>query len=183
MATFNLLVVMIAGACAEAGPQEPRQPRDRNPPQVVVLASDEEPGKRIEFSGLVLDYNGRPLAEAAVIAYHADARGLYNPANSPTRVPRLRGVAITDEQGRFCFRSIKPGPYPQGTEPAHIHLVITAPAHHPRYVDIWFEGDPLITPALRKQVPPDGAETIIVAPRSGPGGVLAFQMEVRLIGN
>lgn len=183
MATINYLVVTIAGACAAASPHETRPQPEANPARVVVLARNDEPGERIEFTGVVLDYDGRPLAKAAVIAYHADARGLYNPPNSPSRVPRLRGVAITDEQGRFVFRSIKPGPYPQGTEPAHIHLVITAPAHHPRYVDIWFEGDPLITPALRNLVPPDGSETILVVPRTSPDGALTFQIETRLIGN
>ena len=36
-------------------------------------------------------------------AYHTDRSGLYNPPDSATRVPRLRGVAVTDEEGRFGF--------------------------------------------------------------------------------
>ncbi len=183
MTKIGFLVVIIAGACVATARQEARPRPGANPLQPVVVAGNEEPGERIELSGLVLGYDGRPLADAAVIAYHADAGGLYNPANSPTRVPRLRRVAITNEQGRFIFQSIKPGPYPQGTEPAHIHLIITAPAHHPRFVDVWFEGDPLITEARRRHTPPAGSETIIVRPARGQDGVLSFAVEVRLVGN
>ena len=150
--------------------------------QPVMLAPLAEAGQRLALSGRVLDYAGRPLSRAAVVGYQADARGLYNPSKSPTRVPRLRAVAITEEDGSFGFSTIIPGAYPSRTEPAHIHLIVSAPAHRVSYVEIWFEGDPLITPArLAQQLLPD-ASTLIVAPRRADSG-LAIQCDIKLDGN
>jgi protocatechuate 3,4-dioxygenase beta subunit len=55
----------------------------------------------------------------------------------------------TGSDGRYEFRTIKPAAYPLRTEPAHIHLTMSA-ANHPEYSGtIWFADDPLITPTLR----------------------------------
>src|SRR5262245_38948174 len=59
-------------------------------PSLVALCAPDEPGVKVAFWGRVLDYQGRPLAKAAVVAYQADRAGLYNPPGSPTRVPRIR---------------------------------------------------------------------------------------------
>jgi protocatechuate 3,4-dioxygenase beta subunit len=144
-----------------------------------------EPGDRLVFSGHILDYQGQPLSKASVVAYHADRTGLYNPVNSRSRVPRLRGVAITDEKGEYRFSTIRPGPYPDESEPAHIHVVVTAPAHHVRHVAFRFEGDPLITERLRGEAARAGetGETVIVKAKLGSGGVWAFRQDIRLEGN
>src|SRR6188508_2154675 len=107
------------------------------PAHMVSLCGSDEPGEKLEFWGRVLDYRGRPLSKAAVVAYHTDRTGLYNLPSAGTRVPRLRGVCVTDEAGRFGFTSIRPAAYPNGNDPAHIHMVITAPAHQMRYVEYW----------------------------------------------
>ena len=75
---------------------------------IVEIADMNEPGERLYFGGRVLDYQRQALSEAAVVAYHTDATGVYNLPNAGTRVPRLRAVAITDEAGMFCFSSILP---------------------------------------------------------------------------
>lgn len=51
----------------------------------VAICSSDEPGERLVFSGRILDYQGKPLSKASVVAYHADSQGLYNPRNSATR--------------------------------------------------------------------------------------------------
>jgi protocatechuate 3,4-dioxygenase beta subunit len=153
----------------------------RHTPPAVTIVDPNEPGRRLEVNGRVLDYGGRPLPKAAVILYNADANGLYNPPNSPTRVPRIRGVAITDERGAFRFITVWPGAYPNNSEPAHLHLLVAAPAHHPLHRSYWFEGDPLITPQRRAALRND-AETKIVAPREG-ASVWSFSDNVKLEGN
>jgi protocatechuate 3,4-dioxygenase beta subunit len=134
------------------------------------------------FSGRVLDYTGRPLSKAAVVAYHADRGGLYNPPNPVTRTPRLRDVAVTGQDGGFRFSTIRPGPYPDGSEPAHIHVAVLAPAHHLRYVTYWFEGDPLITAERRRKLATD-PETVVVELGRGADGVWSFTHDIRLKDN
>jgi protocatechuate 3,4-dioxygenase beta subunit len=148
----------------------------------VILAGPDEPGERLLFAGRVLDYGGRPLAKAAVVVHHADHRGLYNPPGSPTRVPRLRGVAVTDEEGGFRFSTVRPAPYPNGTQPAHIHVEICAPAHRVRTLEYWFDGDPLITPEMRRHADRGGGAVIVDVERDSTGA-WTFHDDIRLEGN
>jgi len=128
---------------------------------LVALSGPEEPGEKLEFWGRVLDYRGQPLSKAAVVAYHTDRTGLYNSPDAGTRIPRLRGVSITDEAGRFGFTSIRPAAYPSGSDPAHIHMVVTAPAHQTRYVEYWFSDDPLVTKSHRERADRDPILVIV----------------------
>ncbi len=152
------------------------------PAEWVTIPQPGEPGEALRFWGRVLDMDGRPLSKAAVVAYHTDSTGLYNPRGGGTRVPRLRGVAVTDAEGRFGFVTIRPAAYPDRTQPAHIHLSVTAPAHHVRYLEYWFEGDPLITPGLRAQASRNPS-TVIVDLQRDSGGGASFSHEIRLEGN
>jgi protocatechuate 3,4-dioxygenase, beta subunit len=56
------------------------------------------------------------------------------------------GVQLTDAEGRYRFKSVKPGAYPTGTDdwtrPPHIHFDVVG--HVNRLVtQMYFEGDPL----------------------------------------
>ncbi|BAN46892.1 intradiol ring-cleavage dioxygenase [Metapseudomonas resinovorans] len=73
---------------------------------------------RLQFEVLQLD-GCRPLDDAALEIWHCDAQGAYSGVGAdPSRF--LRGVQITDAQGRAEFRSILPGYYPGRTN--HVHL-------------------------------------------------------------
>jgi protocatechuate 3,4-dioxygenase beta subunit len=145
----------------------------------VVLASSSEPGERLLFSGRVLDEAGRPISRAAVLAYHADLGGHYNAPGAGTRVPRLRGVSVTDGAGRFRFSTIRPGPYPDGSEPAHIHLEITAAAYRVHYTTFWFAADPRVTAEQRRRAERD-AEIVIVPTSRDSTGCWSFSYDIRL---
>lgn len=178
MSRLSVVYALLAFASPlSAQNQEPQQP-----PTVVRIASSDEPGERLSFSGRVLDYDGNPLEKAAIVAYHADQHGLYNKPDSATRVPRLRGVAVTDAEGRFRFATIKPAPYPNAAEPAHIHLEVNAPAHKLRYVTFWFAGDPLIT-ASRRQALRSDDETVVVKLLEDAEQGFTFSYEIALEGN
>jgi protocatechuate 3,4-dioxygenase beta subunit len=184
-----LLAAPAGGACAperDAGPA-PRAPGattfgSTREASVVTICGPEEPGRRLAVTGRVLDYDGRPLSGAAVIAYHTGEDGIYNPRTSATRVPRLRGTAVTAGDGTFTFHTIWPGAYPEGGAPAHIHLIVTAPAHHPRFLEIQFEGDPQLTREHRDHAERTG-NAIIVKPTKGADGAWSFHQDVRLSGS
>jgi protocatechuate 3,4-dioxygenase beta subunit len=149
---------------------------------VVEIADVNEPGERLFFGGRILDYQGQALSEAAVVAYHTDATGVYNPPDAASRIPRLRAVAVTDEAGMFCFSTILPSAYPGTDEPAHIHLEITAPAHGLRYVTYWFDNDPLVTQEQRTRARQN--EEIVIVPLSqDEQESWTFFDEIRLEGN
>lgn len=172
-----------AGAAAESRLREALAPllAEEEPyaESAQALCGADEPGRRLEFWGRVLDQDGQPLARAAVTAYQTDAAGLYAPRGAG-RNPRLRAVAVTDEGGWFRFTSIVPGPYPDTDDPAHVHLGVLAPAHELRHVTVWFEGDPRLTPRQRAA---RDAETVIVTPVPRADGALAFRVDVQLEGN
>jgi len=112
-------------------------------------------GERILVHGKVLDEDARPVPGALIEIWQANAGGKYRHVNDKyvaTLDPNFGGCGrvISDTEGNYSFRTIRPGPYPfpNGAcawRPAHIHLSIFGAAFVQRLVtQIYFEGDPLI---------------------------------------
>ena len=112
-------------------------------------------GQRIIVYGRVLDENTRPVPGALLEFWQANAGGRYR-HKKETYLAALDpnfggcGRAITDVEGRYSFRTIKPGayPWPNGVNdwrPAHIHFSIFGHAFAQRLItQMYFEGDPMI---------------------------------------
>lgn len=84
-------------------------------------------GVPLYLTGSVVDRRGKPLAQAEVEIWQCDANAVYHHPGGGAeseRDPHFQGYgrALTDADGRFHFRTIKPVPYP-GRSP-HIHLRI-----------------------------------------------------------
>ena len=75
------------------------------------LAPRRVKGERVSIEGRVIDGNGRPVDDAAVEIWQANAQGKYGAKGF-----RGFGRSATDAKGRFRFRTIKPGrvPGPRG---------------------------------------------------------------------
>lgn len=78
------------------------------------LVQEETSGERIVISGRVFDGNGDPIEDAMVEIWQADANGIFNHPADPLHDqadPHFRGAgrAETRKQGRYEFRTIKPG--------------------------------------------------------------------------
>ena len=112
-------------------------------------------GQRILVHGRVLDENARPVPRALIEVWQANAGGRYRHRKETYLAPLDPnfggcGRAITDPEGRYCFRTIKPGayPWPNGVNdwrPAHIHFSIFGHAFAQRLItQMYFEGDPMI---------------------------------------
>lgn len=131
---------------------------------VTVMVLPEEPGEPLVVSGTVRDAAGRPLADALVYAFQTDANGIYSPRGEDAA--RLFCYARTDRDGRFGFRTIRPGHYPDEDEPveAHIHFEVTSPAGTVTLARLGFADDPFWKdrPVPRWAVPvtrdPDGTQ-------------------------
>ena len=62
------------------------------------------------------DAAGKPVPGVDVFAYQTDQHGIYA-APGAADPWRLKGWAVTDAQGRFEFRTIRPAAYPSNTVP------------------------------------------------------------------
>jgi protocatechuate 3,4-dioxygenase beta subunit len=110
-------------------------------------------GERITVSGHVYDTEGKPLRDTLVEIWQANSAGRYLHRWDRWPAPldpnfSGAGLAVTDDQGRYTFTTIKPGPYPWGNHhnawrPAHIHFSLIGRAFAQRLVtQMYFPGDP-----------------------------------------
>ena len=101
----------------------------------LTLQHTGEPlGERMTVEGRLLDSWGRPLRNQLVEIWQANAAGRYIHQRDQHPAPldpnfTGAGRAVTDDQGRYRFTTIKPGPYPwrnhvNAWRPAHIHFSI-----------------------------------------------------------
>lgn len=123
-------------------------------------------GERIILHGRVLDENARPVAGTLVELWQANAGGRYRHRKDTYLAPIDPnfggcGRTLTDENGYYVFRTVKPGAYPwrnyiNSWRPAHIHLSIFGSAFAQRLItQCYFEGDPLIPICPIVQTIPD----------------------------
>jgi protocatechuate 3,4-dioxygenase, beta subunit len=130
----------------------------------TVIPPDKEAGEPLVISGKVFQPDGVTPAEGMVLwVYHTDATGYYNEKDDASH-PRLKGWMKIGADGKYEFRTIKPGGYPHRPEPAHIHAHIYGPGYSERSIeDYWFEGDSRINEnALKKATGPEGHPFVVV---------------------
>jgi hydroxyquinol 1,2-dioxygenase len=106
----------------------------------------------------VVDLDGRPVADAEVDVWNTSGEGLYENQDPRQADMNLRGKFVTDENGRFSFRTVKPAGYPipvngpvgdllraQGRHnmrPAHIHFLINKPGYKTQFSQVYSNDDP-----------------------------------------
>ena len=84
-------------------------------------------GEITHLSGRVLDIHGEPVRDATVEIWQVDNRGVYLHSGSEggqRRDANFQGFGrcVTNAQGEYRFRTIKPVPYPGRTP--HIHVKV-----------------------------------------------------------
>ncbi len=112
-------------------------------------------GERIIVVGRVLDESDRPVPNALVEVWQANAAGRYahHVDQHPAPLdPNFTGAGrcLTNARGEYRFVSIRPGAYPwrnheNAWRPAHIHFSIFGTNFLSRLVtQMYFPGDPLL---------------------------------------
>ncbi|MCF6315611.1 MAG: protocatechuate 3,4-dioxygenase subunit beta [Marinosulfonomonas sp.] len=125
-------------------------------------------GERIIVHGHVLDENARPVPNTMVEIWQANAGGRYRHKKDTYLAPIDPnfggcGRTMTDADGYYYFRTVKPGAYPwrnwvNNWRPAHIHVSVFGAAFAQRLItQLYFEGDPLIAKCPIVQTVPDAA--------------------------
>ncbi|GAA0894476.1 hypothetical protein GCM10009122_41570 [Fulvivirga kasyanovii] len=145
----------------------------------ILTSSDTLPGfdnqgQKIKVTGIVYHKDGKtPARDVILYIYHTNQEGIY-----PTRGDEegwakrhgyIRGWIKTGADGKYTFYTLKPGSYPSGSNPAHIHPTIKEPDLNAYYIDTWhFKGDPLLQ------------ESHLSASPRGGSGLLTLEQEGEL---
>lgn len=112
-------------------------------------------GERIIVTGRVLDENSRPVPNALVELWQANAAGRYRHVvdrHDAPLDPNFTGCGrtLTGADGSYRFVTIKPGAYPwrnhyNAWRPAHLHFSLFGEGFVQRLVtQMYFPGDPLL---------------------------------------
>jgi len=160
---------------------------------------DGEPqGERIVVSGRLLDENSKPVANALIEMWQANAAGRYRHAVDDHNAPldpnfTGGGRVLTGTDGSYRFLTIKPGAYPwrnhyNAWRPAHLHFSIFGIGLVQRLVtQMYFPGDPLIPyDPMYNSVPDEKARARLISQfdweRTAPDFALAFRFDIVLRG-
>ena len=111
----------------------------------LTLVAEDEPGEWIEVEGHVVDSEGVSTPGAVVHVYATDTTGRYHPEIEGDAMPRIFGTLVADTDGRFVFRTVRPGSYPGTRDARHVHIAAQAGAMRlarPHYAV--FDDDPLL---------------------------------------
>lgn len=107
-------------------------------------------GQVIYVMGRVLNVEGRPVRDARVELWQANTHGRYthpSDTNPAPLDPNFEGFAVqtTDAEGRYRFKTIKPGAYPANPNwmrPPHLHFEVVGKINR-LVTQMYFPGDPL----------------------------------------
>jgi protocatechuate 3,4-dioxygenase, beta subunit len=106
-------------------------------------------GQILNVMGRVLNVKGEPVRGAKLEVWQANAAGRYthpNDANPAPLDPNFEGFALltTDAEGRYRFKTIKPGGYPAAPgliRPPHIHFDVRGEVDV-LVTQMYFQGEP-----------------------------------------
>lgn len=119
-------------------------------------------GQKLLLTGTVYKPDGRTPAPGVLVYYYqtnTEGRYIHKPDEKRSMFPNnlgqthgyIRGWVKTDSNGKYSIYTVRPGPYPDGTELAHIHLTVKESNDIPEYYidDIVFDDDSLMTTKRR----------------------------------
>lgn len=106
-------------------------------------------GKFLYVHGVVCDTEGKPVSNALVDIWQTDHQGIYDHAGDPNQKKKdvnfqSYGRFVTGEDGRYCFKTIKPRHY--GDEnfmrTPHIHYKVARRGYHELTTQLYFADEP-----------------------------------------
>jgi protocatechuate 3,4-dioxygenase beta subunit len=146
---------------------------------VVPGATGLPQGRIIHVTGRVTDADCRPVKGAMVEIWQANARGRYVHVADPSPVPKDPnflgfGEAITDDNGMYSFKTIKPGAYPVPggwIRPPHVHFKVHGGFFHMMVTQMYFAGEEHNrNDFLLSSIPEAEQKRLVIEPSRRPGG-------------
>jgi protocatechuate 3,4-dioxygenase beta subunit len=125
-----------------------------NDTDLTAHGQGEPIGEKIVVAGRVVDEDGKPVRNSLLEVWQCNSAGRYwhkKDQHAAPLDPNFYGLGkmLTDDDGRYRFVTIKPGPYPWGNHskawrPAHIHFSLFGNVYAQRLVtQMYFPSDPL----------------------------------------
>jgi protocatechuate 3,4-dioxygenase, beta subunit len=128
------------------------KPLDRDADLTIINGRKERAkGQVIHLMGHVLNIQGNPVEGARVEIWQANAEGRYTHPDDSNPAPldpnfHGYGVQVTDKNGGYRFKTIRPGAYPTAVEgwtrPPHIHFDVTGRTNQ-FVTQMYFAGESL----------------------------------------
>jgi len=156
-------------------------------------------GERIIVTGRVLDESGRPVRNALLEVWQANAAGRYihkKDQHDAPLDPNFNGFGrvLTDADGAYRFTTIKPGAYPwrnhhNAWRPPHIHFSVFGRNFHSRLVtQMYFPGDPLLAfDPIYQGIPDEAARKRLIShfdqDTTTPEWALGYHFDIVLAGS
>ena len=158
------------------GPFHPIDEQSDTDLNLLMIDGHAEPaqGEAILVRGRVCDTEGQPLKDALVDVWQANHFGRYSHPEDPNTAPldpnfQGWGLITTDDEGRYGFKTIKPGPYPlsflgeEGWRCRHIHFQVSRSGFSKLTTQMYFHGDPLIEQDLEIAKAPKELRQLLIA--------------------
>jgi protocatechuate 3,4-dioxygenase, beta subunit len=127
------------------------KPLDQDADLTILAGNkDRARGKIVHLTGRVLNSTGQPVSGAKIELWQANTHGRYSHPRDSNRAPldpnfQGFGVQTTDAEGRYRFKTIKPGPYPNDPSwmrPPHLHFDVSGKIDRV-VTQMFFPGEPL----------------------------------------
>ena len=146
------------------------------------IVSDTEPGEPLIISGTIYSPDGKlPMEGITLYVYQTDATGVYTTSGGDNRATRIHGVMRTKADGRYQFRTIKPGSYPNSRNPAHIHAYVSGPGYPEYWIDEYhFTDDPYISADDKARAAGKGSFSPILKLERGSDGILRAVRDIKI---
>lgn len=148
----------------------------------TTICSDKEPGEPLIVSGTIYGPDGRtPVEGINLFVYQTDATGVYTTSGGDNRNTRLHGAMRSNAEGKYEFRTIKPGSYPGSSNPAHIHAYVSGPGYPEYWIDEYhFDDDRFISDETKRKAAAQGSFSPILKLTRGSDGVLRGTRDIKL---
>jgi len=132
-------------------------PRTENGGSIVRSPT---PGPALFVKAWIKDWDGKPIEGAEVDIWHSSPEGFYEQQDPNQADMNLRGKFMTDADGHFHFRSVKPAGYPIPVDgpvgelvraqnrhhyrPAHLHFLIYKRGFKTLISQVYVDDDPVL---------------------------------------
>jgi protocatechuate 3,4-dioxygenase, alpha subunit len=157
-----------------------------------LLASDTTQGEKIRIEGCVFDGDGKPVPDAMVEIWQANAYGRYNHPDDKQERPLDPsflgwGRSGTDKTGVFSFETVKPGSVPgpdASVQAPHINVTVFARGMLVHaYTRIYFGDEPgNETDPVLSSIKSKSRRRTLIAPREENNSKPVYRFDIRLQG-